>query len=405
MSGKALEGLKCLGLTVAGVGNMVISNLAEHGATAIRIESIHKLDNTRVSAPYKDNVFGIDRSGYFAWVNNDRYSIALDIKHPRKMEVAERLIKWADVVVENFAPGAMERSGLGYEAIKKINPRIIMIACSQQGQTGPHREMPGYGGTLAGLVGFTNLTGWPDRWPVQVGRSYPDFIAPRFGLVALLAALDYRDRTGVGQYIDVSEYEDSIHFLAPVILDYTVNGKIMERMGNRSPYTAPHGCYPCKGEDKWCAISAFTDQEWKGLCDATGNPGWCESDKFGTVLARKKNEDELDRLLGQWTMQHTREEAMSLLQKAGVPAGMVQTGEDIVERDPHLKERHYFWTLDHPEIGPHVYPGPNFKLSKTPGELRTAAPCLGQHNEYVCKEILGMSEEEYADLLVANVFE
>lgn len=405
MSEKALDGLKIIGFTYAGVGNMVIKYLVEHGATAIRVESIKRLDNTRVSAPYKDNIFGINRSGYYAWINNDRYCIALNLKHSRAMEVCEKLIKWADILVENFAPGTMERSNLGYPHVKKINPGMIMVSCSQQGQTGPHREMPGYGGTLQGLAGFTHLTGWPDRWPVQVDRSYPDFIAPRFAVVAVLAALDYRQRTGKGQFIDVSEYEDCIHFLAPVILDYTTNRNIQGRVGNRSPYAAPHGCYRCKGDDRWCVISVFTDGEWDALSKVIGNSGLARDEKFKTLIGRKQNEEELDDLIEQWTINHTREEVMAILQEAGIAAGMVRTAEDVVEHCPQLKYRHYFWTLNHPEIGEHIYPGPNFILSKTPGELKMAAPCLGQHTEYVCKEILGMLEEEYIDLLVNDVFE
>jgi len=404
MPKRALEGLKCLGFTYAGVGNIILSYLAEYGATAIRVESITRLDNTRVSAPYKDNVFGINRSGYYAWINNDRYCIALNIKHPRAMEVSEPLIKWADIIIENFAPGTMERWNLGYNDVKKINPAIIMASCSQQGQTGPHRQMPGYGGTLQALAGFTNLTGWPDRWPVQVDRSYPDFIAPRFGVVSIMAALDYRKRTGKGQFIDISEYEDCIHFLAPVILDYTVNRNIQGRVGNRSPYAAPHGCYQCKGDDKWCVISIFTDEEWGIFCGTIGNPEWTKEPKFQTFLERKQNEEELNKFIEQWTASHTREEVMNILQEAGVAAGMVRTAKDVIDC-PQLKHRHYFWTLEHPEIGEQIYPGSSFILSKTPAQLKMAAPCLGQHTEYVCKDVLGMSEEEYISLLIDKVLE
>ena len=404
MSKKALDGLKVVGFTYAGVGNMVIKYLVEYGATAIRVESMKRLDNTRVSAPYKDNVFGINRSGYYAWINNDRYCMALNLKHPRAMEVCEQLIKWADVLVENFAPGTMERSNLGYNDVKKINPGITMISCSQQGQTGPHRQMPGYGGTLQALAGFTNLTGWPDRWPVQVDRSYPDFIAPRFGVVAVIAALDYRERTGKGQYIDISEYEDSIHFLAPVILDYTANRNIQGRAGNRCAYAAPHGCYRCKGDDKWCVISVFTDGDWSAFCKAIGNPGWANEPRFKTLLGRKQNEEELDRLVEEWTINYSAEEVMNMMQAAGVAAGVLQTLEDLAEYDPQLKYLHFYWELDHPEVGKHHVAAPPFVLSKSPCELRRA-PLLGEHNEYVFKEILGLSDEEVAELVIEGVIE
>ncbi|MGA2670245.1 MAG: CoA transferase [Dehalococcoidia bacterium] len=404
MSKAALEGLKCIGFTYAGVGNIVIKYLVEHGATAVRIESMKRLDNTRVSAPYKDNKFGVNRSGYYAWINNDRYSLALNMKHPRAMEVCEKLIKWADILVENFTPGTLESWNLGYDNLRKLNPSIIVASFSQQGQTGPHRLMPGYGGTLQGLAGFTHITGWPDRWPVQVDRSYPDFIAPRFGVASILAALDYRQRTDKGQYIDVSEYEDCLHFLAPVLLDYVVNKKIQGREGNKSPYAAPHGCYRCQGEDKWCVVSIFTDGEWRAFCKAIGKPEWLKEPKFSTLLKRKKNEEELNGLIEQWTLDHTREEVVSILQVAGVAAGIVRTSADV-ENCPQLKHRHYFWMLNHPEIGEHLYARTSFLLSKTPAQLKMAAPCLGQHTEYVCKDILGMSEEEYVNLLIDNVFE
>lgn len=404
MQRQVFEGLKAVGFVYAGVGTMLLRILANHGATTVRVESMTRVDNVRVAAPYKDNVPGINRSFYFNWPNADRYSLQLNLKHQRSSEVTRRLVAWADVLVENFSPGVMASWNLSYDEVKKINPDIIMISLSQMGQTGPHKQLAGYGPLLQGLAGFVNLTGWPDRAPVLVDRSYPDLIAPRYGAIAVMAALDYRRRTGDGQYIDVSQYETSIEWLAPTILDYTVNHRIQTRMGNKIPYAAPHGAFRCKGDDRWCVIAVFTDSEWEAFCKVIGNPPWTRKAKFSTLSVRKQNEDELNKRVEEWTVNHPAEEVMMMMQKAGVKAGIVQTVEDVVENDPQLKYRNYFWKLNHPEMGGTLYVRPSYLLSKTPAQLRMPAPCLGQHTEYVCKELLGMSEDEYTELLIDDVF-
>ena len=402
---QVFEGLKAVGFVQAGVGPTTLKILHDHGATVVRIESITRPDNLRVAFPFKDNKPGINRGGFFALANNDKLSIALDMKHPRSKEVAERLVKWADVIVENYAPEVMARWGLGYEDIKKINPGVIMISLSQQGQTGPHHLLPGYGPQLQGLAGLVHLTGWPDRPPVLISRSYPDHIAPRFGQIALIAALDYRRRTGKGQYIDVSEYEDCVHWLAPAILDYTANGRVQTRTGNGCAYASPHGAYPCKGEDRWCVIAVYTDQEWKAFCKVIGDPAWIKEARFSTLLGRKENEEDLDSQVSGWTIHYTADEVMAMMQEAGVPSGVVRNSEEVIDQCPQLKHRHYFWKLNHPEMGEVINIGPNFKLSETPAQLRKAAPLLGEHTEFVCRELLGMSDEEFIELLNDKVFE
>ena len=221
---------------------------------------------------------------------------------------------------------------------------------------------------------------------------------------SLLAAVDYHRRTGKGQYLDISQLEAGIHFIAPVILDYTVNKRIETRDGNRCPYAASHGAYPCQGDDRWCAIGVFSDEEWNALCQVMGNPEWTKEANFATFLARKQNEDELNKRLGEWTRNFTAEEVMEELQAAGVPAGVVKNAANIQD-DPQLAYRHYFWQLEHPEIGMHYYEAEAFTLSKTPTELRMPSPLLGQHTEYVCREMLGMSDEEFVDLFNQGVFE
>lgn len=276
-----------------------------------------------------------------------------------------------------------------------------MLSTCMMGQTGPHAAHPGYGRPLAALAGFSQIAGWPDRQAAELG-PYTDFIAPRLNALTILAALDYRRRTGKGQYIDMSQYENSIHFIAPLVLDYVVNQRIAGREGNRFIYAAPHGAYRCQGDDRWCAIAIFNDDEWESFGNVIGNPAWIEDPKFSTLLGRKENEDELDRLVEEWTINHSAEEVMTMTQVAGVGAGVVENGEDLLEHDPQLKHRHFFWELDHAEVGKDYAPGPSFVLSKSTCELRPA-PLLGEHNEYALKEMLGMSDDEIAELVIEEV--
>ena len=404
MAKQALEGLKVVDFCWAIAGPIVGFYLAHHGATVIRIESMRRPEIHRVATPYKDSKPGINRGGLYAASNSNKLGMSLNLSHPKGLEIAKRLVAWSDIVGENFAPGVMERLGLGYGELKKIKPDIIMCSTSNLGQTGPEAIQPGYGMNLVGYSGFTHLTGWPDRMPAQPYAAYTDFIAPRFLVAAVLAAVDYRRRTGKGQYLDLSQMEAGIHFIAPAILDYTVNKRVETRDGNRCPYAAPHGAYPCQGDDRWCAIGVFSDGEWNALCQVMGNPEWTKEATFATLLSRKENEEELNEQLGEWTRNFTAEEVMEKLQAAGVPAGVVKNAADIQD-DPQLAYRHYFWQLEHPEIGKHYCEAAGFTLSKTPTEIRMPAPLLGQHTEYVCREMLGMSDEEFVDLFNQDVFE
>jgi crotonobetainyl-CoA:carnitine CoA-transferase CaiB-like acyl-CoA transferase len=282
---KALSGLKVVGFITGGVGPILARSLAIHGADVVFIESIKQSNTNRSAGPFKDNVRGVNRGYSFVHVNSDKYSLCLDLKHPRAQEVTRRLVSWADVFVDNWRTGVMEGWGLGYENVKTIKPEIVMIGLSHEGHTGPHSKAAGAGAILSALSGLISLTGWPDRPPVTLGGFgvLPDFIAPRFGVAALLAALDYRRRTGKGQYIDFSEFEASVQFLIPAILDYTVNNRIQTRDGNKSPYAAPHGVYRCKGDDRWCAIAVFTETEWDAFRQVFGSPACTQAEKFSTL--------------------------------------------------------------------------------------------------------------------------
>ena len=310
----------------------------------------------------------------------------------------------ADRVAENFTPGTVERLGLGYDELKKINPRVIMFSTCNQGQFGPHASRFGFGSHLTSLSGFVNITGWPDRPPVVPWGPYTDFVSIHFATLALAAALEYQYRTDKGQHLDLSQYESSLHMLAALFLDYQINGRESTRIGNRSPYAAPHGVYPCKGEERWCAIAIFTNDEWHRFCQVSRNLGWLTDPRFSTLIKRKENEEELNRLVGGWTKDFNAEDIMVMLQSAGISAGVVENSKDLSE-DPQLKHRHYFWELEHPEIGKHFYEGNAFRLSRTPADFRMPAPSLGEHNWYIYTQVLGMSDEEFVELDNEGVFE
>lgn len=401
---QGLNGLRILDFSWVIAGPETTRYLAFHGATVVKVESKNRLDIFRNYIPMAGGIPGVNRCGAFDAYNSDKYDIMLDLNKEKGVDVAKRLVAWADVVVENFMPGTMEKWGLGYNDLKKLKPAIIMVSFSMQGQTGPNSKVAGFGTELQSLVGYTSLIGWPDRPPSGTNSPYTDFVVPWYGITGIMAALDYRQRTGKGQHLDIGQLEAGASFLSGAILDYTVNNKVAGPTGNHSDYTAPHGAYRCKGDDKWCVIAIHNDSEWRSFCQAIEHPEWTKEPKFSTLLGRKKNEDELDKLVEEWTVIYTPEEVMEKMQKCGVASGIVATGQDI-HSDPQIKHRGHFKVLDHKEIGLHSYETPSWRLSKTPGEIRMPSPCLGEHTEYVCREILGISDEEFIELFQDGVFE
>ncbi len=256
---RALEGLKIFDFTWSEVGPLSTKYFSDFGATVIKVESKLRPDVGRTYYPMKDNIPGIDRCGWFDMLATGKHSLGLNLSDPRGIELAKRGVAWADVVTESFSGGVMERLGLGYSELVKIKPDIIMISMSLFGQNGPFSGWAGFGLQMQAYAGFTHLVGWPDRPPTGNSCPYTDAIAPWYAALAVLGALDYRRRTGKGQYIDLSQYEAGITFLSPALLDYTANNRVMSAMGNRSPYAAPHGAYRCQGDDRWCAIAVSSD--------------------------------------------------------------------------------------------------------------------------------------------------
>jgi len=402
---RALEGVKIADFTWMGVGPLATKYACNLGAEAIHIESKTRPDMTRTSMPYKDWQPGLNRSGVFSLYNDSKYGLTLNLKMPQAQQLARRIIyQWADVVADAHLPGVMEEWGLDYETLRKEKPDLIHVATSMQGKTGPYSRMPGHGIAGSQLTGFSVITGWPDREPTVPFGAYSDFASFPFMVIALIAALIHRRRTGKGLYIDLSQLETSIQLLAPPIMDYMINGRILTRVGNRSTCAATHAVYRCKGEERWCAIAVESDEEWESFCKVIGDPEWTKSHKFVTLRDRKANEDDLNALVEEWTVNYPAEEVMSLMQAAGVPAGVVQSGEDVVA-DPQLRHRGFHVTLDHPEMGPHIYDLPPYRLSKTPPEIIIRDPLIGEHNEYILRNILRMSDEEIADLLIAGALE
>ena len=388
----ALDDVNVLDLSWSVIGPMTTRHLADYGATVVRVESRTRMDAIRTESPFKDDRPGTNRSGYFANFNANKYDITLNLSTPEAQEIVHRLVTWADVVAEAVTPGVVEKLGLGYDALRRIKPDIIMFSTSLMGRGGPYSQARALGGLTNSLAGFTHLTGWPDRAPSSFYGACTDFVA-----VAIIAALDHRRRTGQGQYLDLSQLEGALHLVAPVIMEYAANGHLQSRAGNLHPAAAPHNTYRCRGEDRWCAIACLSDEECGSLCRLMSQPQLAEDPRFATALDRKRNEDALDALVEDWTQEQDAHEVMSACQDAGVPAGVVQTPEEVYN-DPQLAHRGHFVYLDHPELGRHANDGSCFTLSKTPAEYRMAGPLLGQHTNLVLHQFLGLSDQEIAAL-------
>jgi benzylsuccinate CoA-transferase BbsF subunit len=319
MQKQALAGVKVLDFGWALVGSLTTKQLADHGAQVVRVESITRIDLPRANRMTSNSVANNpDDKPWFTHLNTSKYSMALNLKCAPARSVIEKLIRWADVINANMVPGTLNRLGFGYDYVKTIKPDIIMAEGSTYGQTGPMAREWGVDGTGAALSGYLDLTGWPDRGPVGPNIPYGDVVLPFFIAAAIVAALDYKRRTGKGQYIDASMLEVCIHQITPALLDWEANGHLQTRNGNRIAYAAPHGVFPCIGEDRWCAIGVFTDEEWEAFCHAIGDPAWTKESRFNTLNSRKENEEALEELVAKWTKQHSAEEVMQILQAASI---------------------------------------------------------------------------------------
>lgn len=403
MRENVFENIKVVDFGWVLAGPMTVKYLADYGATVVHVESPKRPDLLRVATPYKDGIAGLNRAGYYAFWAANKFSMALDMMHPDGLEIAKKLVAWADIVADNHRPGMMEKLGLDYEGLTRIKPDIIMIRSSNHGMTGPYALQPGLGNHLNGSAGFVNLVGWPDQDPTSLNIAYTDYLAPHLAAAALVGALDYHRKTGKGQLLDISQFEAGLQFLSPSLLNYSINGIEDKRMGNYCSYAAPHAVYRCKGEDRWCAIVVFNDTEWEAFCNVLGNPQWTKDSKFNTLMGRKDNESELNKLVEDWTINYDAEEVMTLMQAGGVESGIVQNAADLYE-DPQFKERAFFWKMEHEELGVFSHLGQPSILSATPAKPMRPAPCLGEHTENICCGLLGMSAEDFEHFLLNGAF-
>jgi len=411
---KALDGVKVADFSWFGAGPICAEHLATFGATVVRIESETHIDALRTVAPFAKGKTGYNVSGYFNNFNAGKLSLTLNLNTEQGRAVALKLVAWADVFLTNITPRVIERWALTYDKLVEVNPQIIAAYQPMQGYDGPHRDFLGFGAVLTPITGYNYLSGFPNRPPFGLGTNYPDYVInPGHTLIAILAALHYQHKTGRGQRIECAQLPSSVAPLGPAIFDYTANGRVQERSGNGLPYAAPHNAFRCRPltesglpvDERWIAIACFSDGEWQALVETMGSPEWAKESRFGTLAGRKSDEAELETNLIAWTADKDAYELMHDLQSSGVPAGVVQSAREILDADEHVKERGYYVYLEHPETGRAAYDGPPFRLSRSPGALRSPAPLLGQHTEYVCKELLGLGDEEIAELLVAGVLQ
>jgi len=363
-----LKGIRILDFTWVLAGPYATRLLADFGAEVLKVQPLPPQEQ-------EDDAFA---RGYYNTWNRNKRGITLNMAKPGGIALAEKLVALSDAVVENFTPRVMANWGMDYASLKKLKPDIIMLSLSTMGNTGPRKDYSGFGPTVQAFSGLTHLTAYPAGPPLGPGTAHADHVAALFACLALLGALEHRRRTGEGQHIDISQVEAMASLLGDAFMP--------------PQESATCGVYRCKGEDRWCAVSVSTEDEWRGFKKALGNLPWAEEKRFATLASRLANKKALDRLIGEWTQKHTDEEAMTLLQKQGVAAGAVQSARDLA-RDPQLKHRGFFVELDHPETGRAVSDANPIRLSETPPRYRPA-PLLGQDNGYIYGELLGLSQGE-----------
>ena len=393
-----LEGIRVVEFTTGIVGPMLGRLLAEFGAESIKVETRKRPDFSRGPTPDR-----INKGISFSDNSRSKKGITVNVAHPDGHRLIQRLIAISDIVVENFSAGTMSRLGLDYPRIREINPAIIMISLQGLGATESHSVT--FGQNIPPMVGLTHLWNHPGATkPVGSQLFYPDYFAGIQGACAVLAALDYRRRTGKGQYIDASQAEVAAALLGPYYLDSAVNGRVPEPLGNGSSVAAPHGCYRCAGVDAWCVIAVGNEEEWQSFCAVLGHPPWSLEVKFADRGSRVRNRVELNRLVEEWTLQHEPHEVMRRMQEAGVAAGVVQNIAQVAN-DPHLQARGFLVEIQHPEMGRTLHAGLPMRHSATPGQVRSHAPLIGEHNDYVFQQLLGMSREEIQHLEAIGVLE
>lgn len=391
----ALAGIVVCDFSWVGAGPIATCVLAQAGADVIRIESTKRPDTLRSTEPFKDGIAtGLDRSGYFAVRNSNKRGLALDMSHPKARAVAVRLIEEADIVINNFRVGQMEKWDLGWEQVRRINRRAIYVTMSLQGTDGPHSRYMGYGVNLNALCGLTSRAGFPGQAPFGTGTNYTDHVmVPTHTLFGIMAALLQREVTGEGQTVSISQLASAISMVPMAPMAYAVNGEILPPLGFGDPQAVPHGVYRTLGHRAWIAIAVFDDDQWAGLRAVMSEPEWAREARFSTPAARRENERQLNECIEAWTATQHADWLMETLLRAGVPVGKVNDARDAVT-DEHLRRRGFWTYLDHPEMGSTLYNRAPMLLSNTPLRVETPAPSIGQHTREVLSDMLGYTEEE-----------
>ncbi len=402
----ALEGIRVVDFSWIVAGPTCTRILADFGAEVIRVEFEYSMDYIRGAYASGGSP---NASGMFNNLNRNKLGVTLNVLHPRGREMIHELISVSDIVVENFSATVLERWGLDYEVQRSIRPDIIYLSLSGFGHTGRDKDYVTWGPTAQALSGLTYMSGLPGEEPAGWGFSYMDHTAGYYGAMACMMALHHRNRTGEGQWIDLSQVESGMALTGTAILDRTVNGRPYRREGNppgnRSSYprVAPHNAYRCEGEDRWCAITVFDDEQWVAFVQAIGAPDWTADPRFATNEGRCDNQDELDAHIETWTKRRAPHQVMVELQAAGVIAGAVQSPRIKVDKDPQLKHRGFLPEIEHAELGKAKFEAEPMRLSRSPWELRRASPLFGEHTDYVFGEVLGLGSEEIAELMVEGV--
>lgn len=404
MTQSALEGVRVINFGWIWAAPVMGHLLADFGAEVIRVESSSRPCIFRRIMPLVGTEPGPNLNGHWQNWNRGTLGITANWKKPEAVELLKRLVAKSDVVIENFPPRVLKGRGLDYESLVKVKPDLIMISLPAVGQTGPLKDIMTFGPSLGSIAGIASLLGYPDTGEASFEYCYTDSIASVTGVFLILSCLRHRNLTGEGQFIDMGQSEASSCLIGESIMDYTMNDRVMGFQGNFSRWMAPHNLYPCKGEDRWVSIAIKTEDEWDNFCRAIGNPPWAKEDRFADNFSRLRNRKDLDRLVSEWTIEHTPYEVMEILQRVGVAAMPSLDDDERCFTDPHHEARESFVDIKTPDIEEPVpiYNVP-WKLSETPGTIRDRAPTIGQHNDYVYGEILGLSKEEITRLTERKV--
>ncbi len=401
-SGGPLRGVRIIEMGQLIAIPFAMKLLADMGAQVIRLESTRRLESYRSDSVYQNEVHGEfwNRGANFYEQNRNKLGITLDLGRPEGLDVLRRLVAVSDVFAENFTPRVIRNFGLEYADLCRLKPDIIMVSSTGYGFDGPWANFGATGPATEGASGLAYATGYAGGPPVMAEIPYVDYTAGEHTVFAVMTALMSRLRTGKGQFIDVSQTQTAAVTVPEILLDFAANGRLPQRIGNADPVMAPHGCYPCRGEDRWIAIAVADDFEWQGLCRVLERPEWAEDSRLAGTLGRWHNREEIDRLLEAETVGWDGQELMNALQAEGVPAGAVLDSKELLF-NPHLKERGFYEVVRHhpsTAMPPLPYAGRPWKLSGTPAVTPRAAPVMGEHNEYVLGELLGMSGEEVTAL-------